>query len=652
VLTLSDYSGLVLEKLGEAEVIHLKKVSGPDYGGLLRSPEEGVDYGKLRDRLRQAAARLLEYLKIEEPIEIGVTPLEFRRVWDDPEGMVEVVLEKVDRVLGELEEERRRREAERRKREEARRLVNEEKMKLACMRSLNPEELKRCLMVGLVKFEVLPRLEEHIKRLGDTTYKVEEISPGEGFVFIFGPEERKPWIETLFYILDIRDIFDVLGVRDTLLVLDPERRREEIRRREEEVLKLEEELKKHREEPKEESLVEVMRDRVMPLLREIKRMDYILGIISKVKTLVLESGAIFIIQGWVSDKNQGILERKIRELQEETGELLLVQYEEPSHDEEVPSDASSALPPFLRPAFTLTSLRGWPSSHEVNPAWITILVFSFQFGMMFGDVGQGLVFLILGFILHRKYKRGMMSKLGVMFIPMGISATIFGFLYGEVFLVEGLLHPLLLSPMENVGRLMKIVLGIAVVELVFGLILSIINSIKSGHVLGALGEHGLGFILSIVGLYFGAQYFLSTGDIFALFSHWSFFMIIAGLILSFIEPVLTSLTVHKKLGFEAFGEGMGGLLMVFVESLANFFSFLRIAAFALAHASLAIAAHSMTHFMGPGGIILMNLIGMTFEFISSSVQSLRLLYYEFMGKFFHGGGIPFKPFQLKTQQVK
>jgi len=630
VLTLSDYGGLVLEKLGEAGVIHLKEVSGPEYSELLRSPEKEVDYGKLRDRLRQAAARLLEHLKIEESIEVEVSSAEFRRVWNDPEGVVEAVLEKVGEVSRELKE-----------REETRRLLNEEKMKLACMRSLKPEELKRCLMVGLVKYEVLPRLEGHIKRLGDTTYKVEEVSPEEGFVFIFGPEERKPWIETLFYILDIKDIFDVLGVRDTLLVLDPERRKEEIKRREEEVLKLEE-----------ESLVEVMRDRVMPLLREIKRVDYILGIISKVKTLVLESGAIFIMQGWVSDKDQGILERKIRELREETGELMVVQYEEPSPEEEVPSDAPSALPPFLRPAFTLTSLRGWPSAHEVNPAWITILVFSFQFGMMFGDVGQGLVFLILGFILHRKYKKGMMSKLGVMFIPMGISAMVFGFLYGEVFLVEGLLHPLLFSPMENVGRLMKLVLGIAVVELVFGLILSMINSIKSGHVLGALGEHGLGFILSIVGLYFGAQYFLRTGDIFALLSHWSFFMIIAGLTLSFIEPVLSSLTVHKELGFEAFGEGMGGLLMVFVESLANFFSFLRIAAFALAHASLAIAAHSMTHFMGPGGIILMNLIGMTFEFISSSVQSLRLLYYEFMGKFFHGGGIPFKPFQLKTQQVK
>jgi len=53
--------------------------------------------------------------------------------------------------------------------------------------------------------------------------------------------------------------------------------------------------------------------------------------------------------------------------------------------------------------------------------------------------------------------------------------------------------------------------------------------------------------------------------------------------------------------------------------------------------------------MGVGGIVLLNVIAMTFEFISSSVQSLRLLYYEFMGKFFHGTGTPFKPFRIRKE---
>jgi V/A-type H+-transporting ATPase subunit I len=92
--------------------------------------------------------------------------------------------------------------------------------------------------------------------------------------------------------------------------------------------------------------------------------------------------------------------------------------------------------------------------------------------------------------------------------------------------------------------------------------------------------------------------------------------------------------------------------MTFVEGLANLFSFLRIAAFALAHASLAIAALSMSNFMGAGGLFLMNTIAMSFEFISSSVQSLRLLYYEFMGKFFHGEGVAFKSFRVKGAQTR
>ena len=47
----------------------------------------------------------------------------------------------------------------------------------------------------------------------------------------------------------------------------------------------------------------------------------------------------------------------------------------------------------------------------------------------------------------------------------------------------------------------------------------------------------------------------------------------------------------------------------------------------------------------------MNVIALSFEFISSSVQSIRLLYYEFMGKFFHGEGIRFKPFRIPTPKT-
>jgi vacuolar-type H+-ATPase subunit I/STV1 len=46
----------------------------------------------------------------------------------------------------------------------------------------------------------------------------------------------------------------------------------------------------------------------------------------------------------------------------------------------------------------------------------------------------------------------------------------------------------------------------------------------------------------------------------------------------------------------------------------------------------------------------MNIVAMSFELISSTVQSLRLLYYEFMGKFFDGSGVPFKPFTVPRER--
>jgi V/A-type H+-transporting ATPase subunit I len=306
---------------------------------------------------------------------------------------------------------------------------------------------------------------------------------------------------------------------------------------------------------------------------------------------------------------------------------------------------------------------------EVNPSYISVLVFSFQFGLMYGDIGQGALFLVLGLYFSRKYTRGLPYRLGGLMIPMGIAAIIFGFAYDSIFLVEhaisNMLHnahinlpfhyPIMPNPVYETTKLMLIVFQIAMIEIVFGLVLGAINQIKAGNWVGALGEHGAGMILYVVGLYNTAMYFISIGMDFmsALGSPW-FLVCIAGMLLSFLEPIIHSLQQGHGIGVEAMGEGIGGLLMTFVEGLANMFSFLRIAAFALAHASLAIAAEALSHSLGIAGIglLIMNVVALSFEFISSTVQSLRLLYYEFMGKFFQGGGTRFTPFRISSRKTK
>jgi len=382
-----------------------------------------------------------------------------------------------------------------------------------------------------------------------------------------------------------------------------------------------------------------------------------LRILSDKSSPVLRTKVISVIQGWIPNKKQEALDQIVNDLQEKTGDLVMVRYEDPTHDEHnVPTADPEMKPSLLQPAYKLTTLRGWPSIHEINPSYILILIFSFQFGLMFGDIGQGAIFLIMGIYLSRTYKKGMASKLGSLFIPMGIAAITFGFLYDSIFLMEGLLfhhNQIMPNPVHDTTRLMLLVFKIAAIEIIIGLVLGAINQIKSGNPIGALGEHGLGMILYVAGLYLTANYFIKIGmDFNAALGHWTFYLAMAGIFLSFLEPIIHSVAHGHGVGMEVIGEGIGGLLMTFVEGLANLFSFLRIAAFALAHASLAIAAESLSHSLGIAGIglIIMNVIAMSFEFVSSTVQSLRLLYYEFMGKFFQGGGMQFKPFRIKRKK--
>ncbi len=718
IITPPEYEGIILDALGRARVVQLKEVTGPEFTGLV---EREIDFKPLYERVRQSLRSVLEYLKGLELTPQLPEREELQRLMDDPEGMVGEVLEDVESLISRLQQLELRRDEEIKRlmeelqarvekekaayqeaveklREEIERLeeergrVGEEleeryrelKARLESVRALEPEEFKRCFSVGLAKKEVIGELEVYLKRYPDLFYKTVDVNPEEVFIFIFGSEEHRRWVEALFLVFDVKDVFDILNPGDVLLVLDPEKREEAIRRYQErlealkaEREKIDEKIKEYDErlgeleeklrrfEENHSKNIEDLKEKYDRLRREVEEryeeeikeirggeaisrlisLNYMLRLLSDERIPTIRSRVVAIIQGWVPDKRIPRLQRIIGEVEKKIDERIYMELEDPEPHEQVPTPPPELKPKVLQPAWTLTALRGWPSLHEINPAYITILVFSFQFGLMFGDVGQGAVYLILGLLLSKRYRRGMMSKLGALFIPMGVSAIIFGFLYGEVFLIEGLIHPILFSPLHDIGKLMKTVLGIAVAEMCFGLILGAINHIREGEPLGALGEHGLGALLFVLGLYLGALHYLKVGDIFRLFGHYSFFMMITGLILSTLEPILIALR-HRHLGMEAMGEGIGALLMTFVESLANLFSFLRIAAFALAHASLAIAAHSLGHFMGPGGLVLTNIIAMTFEFVSSSVQSLRLLYYEFMGKFFQGGGIRFRPFRL------
>jgi hypothetical protein len=95
---------------------------------------------------------------------------------------------------------------------------------LESLQALEPNELKNCFAVGVVQNNFIPKMNEYLKRYPETYSRATQISKEESLLFVFGSEESQKWIDALFLIYEIKDIFDVLDPGEVLLVLDPEKR--------------------------------------------------------------------------------------------------------------------------------------------------------------------------------------------------------------------------------------------------------------------------------------------------------------------------------------------------------------------------------------------------------------------------------------------
>ena len=104
--------------------------------------------------------------------------------------------------------------------------------------------------------------------------------------------------------------------------------------------------------------------------------------------------------------------------------------------------------------------------------------------------------------------------------------------------------------------------------------------------------------------------------------------------------------------FEYIVETIIEIIEMFSSFLGNTISFIRAGAFALSHAGLSIAIYTLAHIITPEGysvasiavLVVGNIFIILLEGLVCGIQSMRLEYYEFFGKFFHGEGVEFKPF--------
>lgn len=282
-------------------------------------------------------------------------------------------------------------------------------------------------------------------------------------------------------------------------------------------------------------------------------------------------------------------------------------------------------PWWAQPYEAFGRLLGMPGRNAADPSAVVALVFPLIFGYMFGDFGQGLVLTALGMLAGGRW------PLVKLFIPAGLSAAFFGLVFGSVFSLSGRLAPLWLDPLDQPLPVLLLPLLGGAVLLLGGLVLAGIEARWRGELAAWLGREG-GSLL----LYSGLLVAITAP---------------AG----FLVPTLIATLVPVLLLAYRQGGGAAAMLAALASSVEktaqlaiNTISFVRVGAFAIAHAGLSAALVLLVEAAGGGAagllvLILGNVFVIALEALVVSVQTTRLVLFEFFTRFFVGSGRAFHP---------
>ncbi len=385
--------------------------------------------------------------------------------------------------------------------------------------------------------------------------------------------------------------------------------------------------------------------------------------------------ATAVISGWVPTKKVDELRAAVEKV---TGGQAVIEVERPDREDleagRVPSYVVNR--PFLAPFERLVNGYGVASYTELEPTALFAATFLLMVGLIFGDLGHGLLLLGIGLALKRKARGGLLRDLGHVVAVAGGASALFGTFFQGSFFGKSLselgfpltlgLEPLTFeagasAATHAVIRYIALSLALGAVLISLGSILNVLNCLRRGDLEeGLLGRFGGAGLVS----YWGA---MAVGLKLALVgrgptdAYLAGGLVVAPLALVALREPLYNLLGRGRVAWE---EGalmglMGGLieaLETVITYAANTFSFLRVAAFALSHCALSYTIFVLLDVVDdlPGGAAWAAIVfvaGTAFvigmEGLIVGIQVVRLEYYEFFTKFFRGEGVRYEPFRLQ-----
>ncbi len=341
-----------------------------------------------------------------------------------------------------------------------------------------------------------------------------------------------------------------------------------------------------------------------------------------------KAGRVYVMEGWIptflKEKACAVIEKA----SQGHATVLVEQPDEPAGN--VPTLLRDM--PLIGRFRALVEMYDVPAYNEIDPTPFLAFFFVLFFGLMSADIAVGLTTMLGAYLIIRgagTRSKGM-RDLGIILLLASISTTIFGFLGGEF--MGGLLHlPVLwISSAESPIEFMLVALVIGIANITFGIIIGIANNVSKREYRRLVGEQ-----FSALALIAGAGTVILTGNYeFAGFGLLGYALVLGG--------VGMLLAVQKLIG-----------LLEITKLLSNVISYVRIMAINMSSAWMLrtfILVGEMIRSVEIVGPVLMAIllifshlfIVFIFSF-STFAHSLRLIYVEFFGRFYAGGGKRFTP---------
>ncbi len=379
---------------------------------------------------------------------------------------------------------------------------------------------------------------------------------------------------------------------------------------------------------------------------------------------ILQSGRLATIKGFVPQDKFGDLSQAVHGKVEDKALILP---NDTLENADTPTKITHNR--FVKPFEELTKLYGLPKYEEVDPTPFLAITFPIIFGLMFGDLGHGLVLLLGGVIVGSLIKgnQGMKNVCWII-AACGIGAIGAGLLFGEFFGTELPWGPLWFSPFSPTGNVFNFLifsLFVGIVQIVSGLIIEMVNyALKH--------EYADAFLTSVpkIAFYMGGIYLIATYQLD--FAAWlsgpilapiiPFIVMVAGkpLYLMAAKPAGQHKNEHAEQDTIIGRLFEGGDF--FTRLLSNTISYSRILALLMAHWALLLVVYQVSGLvegLGILGLVLSgvvvvfgNIFVLALEGLIVFIHTLRLHFYEWFSKFYAGTGTEFQAFKQKFVYTK